>query len=608
MYKRRLLVSLALGILIITCVFLGIGIFSSRHSGKVTASAAAPPLTICSCVSKSPVPHRREPTCTTSGRSWTTCGNCGGRIGDMQTFAALGHNYEWVVDTAATCSAEGSRHQVCTRCDATGTTETIAVLAHTSDGINHVDEPTCTAKGYIYNLCTVCGARINVQMQNALGHSYSWVVDKAATCTEEGSRHEECSRCHVTGATEAIALAEHTSDMFKHVDEPTCTEKEYIYNLCTVCSARINVQMQNALGHSYSWVVDKAATCTEEGIKSYRCSRCHDVSATETIAIVEHTSDMINHVDEPTCTEKGYIYNLCTVCGARINVQMQNALGHSYSWVRTTEPTCTSEGVDSYQCSRCRDVTETRSVAALGHDYEWIVVQEASCTRKGLRYQRCQRFWSQTSVEEYYAAHTPGLGDLVAPTCTTAGCTIYRCLVCNAEMSRGNIVPALGHSCNVPDATCTVSMECTRCGLTIKPALGHDTHACVDETCGVCGEMVAATEYHAWGEWQLVRQATATQEGEKMRTCGVCGGTQTQTIPKTGGSGENTGGSGSGSPDKEPGGSDGSTGGGGSWTDSLLPGVSDSMKVIIAAGAGVLLFAVGIGIYFAISGKRRKRR
>ena len=93
-----------------------------------------------------------------------------------------------------------------------------------------------------------------------------------------------------------------------------------------------------------------------------------------------------------------------------------------------------------------------------------------------------------------------------------------------------------------------------------------------------------------------------------MRTCGVCGGTQTQTIPKTGGSGENTGGSGSGSPDKEPGGSDGSTGGGGSWTDSLLPGVSDSMKVIIAAGAGVLLFAVGIGIYFAISGKRRKRR
>ena len=598
MSKRKVSVLFVLGFLMIVCVFLGIGIFSSRSSENVTASAAGPGLKVCSCVVKSPVAHRTEPTCTTTGSLWTSCSNCGGRIGNTQTFAALGHSYEWVTDTAATCTTEGSRHQTCTRCSATGTTETIAATGHTSDGIGHVDEPTCTAKGYIYNLCTVCGARINVTIQSALGHSYSWVTDKEATCTEEGSRHEECSRCHVTGATEAIALAEHTSDMINHVEAPTCTAKGYIYNLCTVCGARINVQMQNALGHSYSWVVDKAATCTEEGIKLYRCSRCHDVSATETIAIVEHTSDMTQHVDEPTCTEKGYIYNLCTVCGARINVKMQNALGHSYSWVRTTEPTCTSEGVDSYQCSRCRDVTETRSVAALGHDYEWIVVQEATCTRKGLRYQRCRRCLSQTSVEEYYAAHTPGLGELVAPTCTTPGYTVYRCWVCNAETSRGNIVPALGHSCNVPDATCTVSMICDRCGLVIKPALGHDTHACVDETCGVCGEMVAATEYHAWGEWQLVRQATATQEGEKMRMCGVCGGTQTQTIPKTGGSGENTGDSGAG----------GGTSGSGGWTDSVLPGVSDSMKVIIAAGAGVLLFAVGIGIYFAISGKRRKRR
>ena len=363
--------------------------------------------------------------------------------------------------------------------------------------------------------------------------------------------------------------------------------------------------MQNALGHSYSWVRTTSPTCTSEGVDSYQCSRCRDVTETRSVAMVEHTSDMINHVDEPTCTEKGYIYNLCTVCDARINVKMQNALGHSYSWVCTTEPTCTSEGVDSYQCSRCRDVTETRSVAALGHKSEWIVVQEATCTRKGLRYQRCRRCLSQTSVEEYYAAHTPGLGDLVAPTCTTAGYTVYRCLVCNAEMSRGNIVPALGHSYNVPDATCTVPMECTRCGLTIKPALGHDTHPCVDETCSKCGEMVAATEYHAWGEWQLVRQATATQDGEKMRTCGVCGGTQTQTIPKTGGSGENTGDSGSG---ENTGGSGAGGGGSSSWTDNLLPGVSDSMKVIIAAGAGVLLFVVGIGIYFAISGKRRKRR
>ena len=527
----------------------------------------------------------------------------------MLTLDALGHNYEWVVDKAATCTAEGSRHQVCTRCDATGTTETIAVLAHTSDGIRHVDEPTCTAKGYIYYLCTVCGSRFNVQMQNALGHSYSWVVDKAATCTEEGSRHEECSRCHVTGATETIALAEHTSDMFKHVDEPTCTEKGYIYNLCTVCGARINVQMQNALGHSYSWVRTTSPTCTAEGVDSYQCSRCRDVTETRSVAALGHDYEWI--VDrEATCANSGIRHQECTRCLATGATESIDKVAHTPTNIQLVQPTCTTPGWKVYFCMECgQECSRKENGAALGHDYEWVYDKEASCSVDGLRHQKCSRCPSETAQETYRDAHTPGLKDLIAPTCMTPGYTIYRCSVCNAEMSR-DTVPALGHSYNVPDATCTVSMKCTRCGLIIKPALGHDTHPCADETCGKCGEMVAATEYHAWGDWQLVRQATATQEGEKTRTCGVCGGTQSQTIPKTGGSGENTGGSGSGGSDKDPGGSDGGTGGGGSgsWTDSILPGVSDSMKVIIAAGAGVLLFAVGIGIYFAISGKRRKRR
>ena len=529
MSKRKLSVLFVLGFLMIVCVFLGIGLFSSRSSESVTASAAAPPLTVCSCTVKSPVPHRKEPTCTTSGRSWTTCGNCGGRIGDMQTLAALGHNYEWV-------------------------------------------------------------------------------VDKAATCTEEGSRHEECSRCHVTGATETIALAEHTSDMFKHVDEPTCTEKGYIYNLCTVCGARINVQMQNALGHSYSWVRTTSPTCTAEGVDSYQCSRCRDVTETRSVAALGHDYEWI--VDrEATCANSGSRHQECTRCNATGATETIDKYKHTPTNIQLVQPTCTAPGWKVYFCMECgQECSRKENGAALGHDYEWVYDKEASCSVDGLRHQKCSRCSSETAQETYRDAHTPGLKDLVAPTCTTLGYTIYRCLVCNAETSRGNIVPALGHSCNVPDATCTVAMVCTRCGLTIKPALGHDTHPCVDETCGKCSEMVAATEYHAWGEWQLVRQATATQDGEKMRTCGVCGGTQTQTIPKTGGSGENTGGSGSGGSGGS--GTGGGTSGSGGWTDSILPGVSDSMKVIIAVGAGVLLFVVGIGIYFAVSGRksRRKRR
>lgn len=570
MYKRKLLVSLALGILMMTCVFLGIGIFSSRHSGKVTASAAAPSFTTCSCTVKMPEVHRREPTCTTSGSVWSTCGNCGLRIGNTQTLAALGHSYEWVMDTAATCTTEGSRHQTCTRCSATGTTETIAATGHVSDMMQHVEEATCTTMGSSYELCTVCGAKFNVKKLQPLGHNYMWVTDKEPTCTEAGSRHQECARCHVSGDSESIAATGHTSDMMQHVEAATCTERGTSYELCTVCGAKLNVKMLPALGHNYEWVVDREATCANSGSRHQECTRCNALGTTETIDKIAHTPTNVQ-MFQPTCTTPGWKVYFCVECGQ--------------------------------ECSR------EQSAEALGHAYEWQIDKEASCSVDGLRHQECTRCHAKMAQETYRDEHVPGIAEPVAPTCTTAGYTIYRCTYCGAVCSRGNTVPALGHVYNIDMPTCTEPQMCTRCGLIAAPARGHDTHACVDETCGVCGEMVAATEYHAWGEWQLVRQATATQDGEKMRTCGVCGGTQTQTIPKTGGSGENMGDSGSGENTGGSGAGGGVSGSGG-WTDSVLPGVSDSMKVIIAAGAGVLLFVVGIGIYFAVSGRksRRKRR
>ena len=33
-------------------------------------------------------------------------------------------------------------------------------------------------------------------MDKATGHQYEWVIDKEATATENGSKHEECKVCH----------------------------------------------------------------------------------------------------------------------------------------------------------------------------------------------------------------------------------------------------------------------------------------------------------------------------------------------------------------------------------------------------------------------------
>ena len=51
---------------------------------------------------------------------------------------------------------------------------------------------------------------------------------------------------------------------------------------------------------------------------------------------------------------------------------------------------------------------------------------------------------------------------------------------------------------------------------------------------------------HQFGEWEVVKAATATEAGEKKRTCTRCNHTETATIPKNGSAegGNNAGGSG----------------------------------------------------------------
>ena len=72
---------------------------------------------LCSCDCK----HESlsQATCTTA----STCLECGETIS-----AALGHtDGEWITDKEANCTEDGSKHQVCSVCEATIKTETITM-------------------------------------------------------------------------------------------------------------------------------------------------------------------------------------------------------------------------------------------------------------------------------------------------------------------------------------------------------------------------------------------------------------------------------------------------------------------------------------------------
>ena len=118
---------------------------------------------------------------------WKECTvvGCGVIIEDSKAAHTAG---EWIIDTPATATTSGSKHKECTVCGYTMATETIPATGggeHThsygsdwkNDADNHWHECSCGDKA------------------DKAAHDFKWVVDKEATATQKGSKHEECKVC-----------------------------------------------------------------------------------------------------------------------------------------------------------------------------------------------------------------------------------------------------------------------------------------------------------------------------------------------------------------------------------------------------------------------------
>ena len=112
---------------------------------------------------------------------WHEC-ECGDKA-DVAAHSAS----EWIVDTAATETAEGAKHKECTVCKKVLETATIPATGSTHthsygtdwkyDDTNHWHECECGDKA------------------DTAAHSFQWVIDKAATKEATGIKHEECTVC-----------------------------------------------------------------------------------------------------------------------------------------------------------------------------------------------------------------------------------------------------------------------------------------------------------------------------------------------------------------------------------------------------------------------------
>ena len=107
----------------------------------------------------------------------------------------------------------------------------------------------------------------------------------------------------------------------------------------------------------------KEATCTSEGYKLKKCSKC-GVEELERIAQKAHNWVESGHKDA-TCTEDGYTEYKCSACGETKRDEIPATGEHHFTVVaKVVAPTYTSEGYTIYKCETC-DETEKRDVVPM---------------------------------------------------------------------------------------------------------------------------------------------------------------------------------------------------------------------------------------------------
>ena len=116
-----------------------------------------------------------------------------------------------------------------------------------------------------------CGDKIDVAE-----HTFQWVVDKKATETESGLKHEECTICGYTRSenTEIPAVpAEHVHD---YAEIWECDDLQH-WHECE-CGDKID-----EAEHTFQWIIDAEATETKDGFQHEECAVCGYAKAGVTI-------------------------------------------------------------------------------------------------------------------------------------------------------------------------------------------------------------------------------------------------------------------------------------------------------------------------------------
>ena len=232
--------------------------------------------------------------------------------------------------------------------------------------------------------------------------------------------------------------------------------------------------------------------------------------------------------------------------------------------VRHHDATCTTQGYDEHICNEWGGMNYNDNyVAAKGHSWDnGTVTKAATYTETGIKTFKCKDCGETRTEEIPSLDKTYHILQVVAPTCTSEGYTIYECNEVPGLTYKGDFTDKTPHTYDegVVTKEATIyekgvkTFTCSACGDTYTediPMVEKTWHkgdtvapTCTEQgyTVYICNQDATLTENrdfvdaldHDWGEGVVTKAATCTEDGEKTFTCSRDGATKTEVIPAVG--------------------------------------------------------------------------
>ena len=133
-----------------------------------------------------------------------------------------------------------------------------------------------------------CGNKADIT-----AHNFKWIVDKEATATEKGSKHEECTVCgYKKAAVDIPKIDSHNHDY----------GTEWKYDSTNHWHECEDGEKADITAHNFKWIIDKEATTAEKGSKHEECTVCGYKKAAVDIPAIGFGSSSDDEANKPTNT------------------------------------------------------------------------------------------------------------------------------------------------------------------------------------------------------------------------------------------------------------------------------------------------------------------